>query len=234
MVRQHNLTHCPYQGWCEVCVASKGKSDHYHREAPQPMEGDVARIQMDFMFVGAERTFVDEPRAKATVLMVICKDDGNLSATEERTKTDEHGVEMVLRFLSTYEGVEIKTDGEPSIVEIARRVQARRDKATTLAQTSVGGHQEIGAVERANGTGAGSVAGVLLGRARTHESESHSWYTVVTIDVAAFSVDGGWCATSPIRERNRLCMREQEVAGTSQRWYHSERWSWRRLQTLTK
>ena len=69
-----------------------------------------------------------------------------------RTKTDEYGVEMVLRFLSTYEDVEIKTDGEPSIVEIDRRVQARRDKATTLAQTSVGGHQEIGAVERANGT----------------------------------------------------------------------------------
>ena len=61
-----------------------------------------------------------------------------------RSKTDEYGVEMVLRFLSTYESVEIKTDGEPSIVEIARRVQARRDNTTTLAQ--------IGAVERANGT----------------------------------------------------------------------------------
>ena len=65
-----------------VCLASKGKSDHYHRESPQPMDGDVARIQMDFIFVGAEGTFVGEPRAKATVLMVICKDDGNLSATE--------------------------------------------------------------------------------------------------------------------------------------------------------
>ena len=135
-----------------MCVASKGRSDHYHREAPQPMDGDIARIQMDFMFVGAEGTFVDEPRAKATVLMVICKDDGNLSATEVRSKTDEYGVEMVIRFLSTYESVEIKTDGEPSIVEVARRVRARRDKTTTLTQTSVGGHQEIGAVERANGT----------------------------------------------------------------------------------
>ena len=152
IVRLHNLTHCPYQSWCEVCVASKGRRDHYHREAPQPIDGDIARIQMDFMFVGAEGTFVDEPRARATVLMVICKDDGNLSATEVRSKTDEYGVEMVIRFLSTYESVEIKTDGEPSIVEVARRVQARRDKITTLAQTSVGGHQEIGAVERANGT----------------------------------------------------------------------------------
>ena len=116
------------------------------------IDGDVARFQMDFMFVGAEGTSVDESRAKATVLMVICKDDGNLSATEVRAKTDGYGVEVVIRFLSTYESVEIKTDGKPSIVEIARRVHGRRDKTTTLAQTSVGGHNEIGAVERANGT----------------------------------------------------------------------------------
>ena len=63
-------------------MVSKGKGDHYHREAPQSMDGYVARIQMDFMFVGAEGTFVDEPRANATVLIVICKDDGNLSATK--------------------------------------------------------------------------------------------------------------------------------------------------------
>ena len=65
IVRLHNLTHCPYQSWCEVCVASKGRSDHYHREAPQPMDGDTARIQMDFMFVGAEGTFVDRAESKS-------------------------------------------------------------------------------------------------------------------------------------------------------------------------
>ena len=125
-VRQHHLTRCPCQSWCEVCVPSKGKSDHYHREAPQPVDGDVARIQMDFMFVGAEGTFVDEPRAKATVLMVICKDDGNLSATEVRAKTDEYGVEMVLRFLSTYDGIEIK-DGW--------RAQYCRDRSESISST---------------------------------------------------------------------------------------------------
>ena len=116
-----------------MCVAAKGKSDHYHKEAPEAKEGDVPCVQMDFMHVGAEGTFVDE---KATVLMVVCK----------------CGVEMVLRFLSNYEDVEVKTDGEPSIVEIARRVQSRRGRTTSLAQSSAGGHQEIGAVERANGT----------------------------------------------------------------------------------
>ena len=151
-VRQHNLTHCPYQSWCEVCVASKGKSDHCHREASVAKDGDVARVQMDFMFVGAEGTFVDEPRAKAKVLMAVCKDDGILAAAVVRTKTDEYGVEMVLRFLGTYEDVEIKTDGKPSIVELARWVQSRPDRTTSLTTSSVGDHQETWAVERANGT----------------------------------------------------------------------------------
>ena len=194
IVRSHNLTHCPYQSLCEVCVVSKGRSDHYHREASQSIDGDIARIQMDFMFVGAEGTFVDEPKAKATVLMVICKDDGNLSATEVRSKNDKYGLEMVIRFLSTYESVEIKTNGEPSIVEVARRVRGRRDKTTTLTQTSVACHQEIGAVERTNGT-------------------NHSRYTVVSMDVAAFCLDGGALSvrskneTDPVRENKRLSIR---------------------------
>ena len=86
--------------------------------------------------------------------------------------------------------VEIKTDGEPSIVEVARRVQARRDKMTTLAQTSVGGHQEIGAVERANGS-AGTVASIFSGCAKSNAGKNHSRYTVVSMDVATFCLDGG-------------------------------------------
>ena len=194
------------------------------------MDGDVAKIQMDFLFYGAEGTFVDEPRAKATVLMVICKGGGNLSATEVRARTDEYGVVMVLRFLSTYEGVEIKTDGAPSIVEIARRVQARRDKTTTLAQTSVGEHPEIGAVERANGT---------------VQAQLRAYYLDVQERLKVRVIPGTqlfpwmlrhsvWTAVryQPDQRTNRLRMREQEVARMSQRWYHLERWSWRRLQTL--
>ena len=236
IVRPHNLTHCPYQSWCEVCVASKvaskGRSDHYHREAPQPMDGDTAMIQMDFIVVGAEGTFVDEPRARATVLMVICKDDGNLSATEVRSKTDEYGVEMVIRFLSTYESVEIKTDGEPSIVEAARRVQARRDKTTTLAQTSVGVHQEIGAVERASGQCRRSCERIFW--TCKIECKSESFQVHSCFHGCCGILSGWWCSTSPIKERNRLRVREQEVVATNQRWYLLEKWSWRKLQMLTR
>ena len=164
-----------------MCVASKGRSDHYHREAPQPVDGDVARIQMGFMFVGAQGTFVDESGARATVLMLICKDDGNLSATEVRSKTDECGVDMVLQFLSTYKSVVFKTDGEPSIVEIARKVQARRDKQQLWCLVSPR-NWSFGTCEW---NSASSVSSVLFGRARACEREKHSRYTVVSMDVSA-------------------------------------------------
>ena len=55
--------------------------------------------------------------------------------------------------------------------------------------------------------------GVLPGRARTHEIESHPWHTVVSMDVAAFSVDGGALPvrseneTDSVRENKRLSIR---------------------------
>ena len=112
-------------------------------------------------------------------------------------KTDEYGVEMVLRFLSTYESVEIKTDGDPSIVEIARRVQARRDKTRTLAQTSVGGHQEIGAVERPNGTVQAQLRPYYLDVQERMQvriipgTQLFPWMCGI--------LSGWWCAISPIK-----------------------------------
>ena len=108
-----------------------------------------------------------------------------------RTRTDEYGVEMVFLFLSTYEDVEIKTDGEPSIVEIARRVQSRRDRTKILAQTSVGGHQGIGAVERANGTVQAQLRASYLdvqGRMKVRVIPGTQFFPV---DVEALSVDSG-------------------------------------------
>ena len=183
-VRLHILTHCPYQSWCEVCVASKGKSDHYHREASQ------------------------------------------------RAKTDECGVEMAIRFLSTYESVEVKTDGEPSIVEIARRVQARRDRTTTLAQTSVGGHQEIGAMERANGT---------------VQAPLRAYHLDVQERMKVRIIPGPQLFPWMSRRSVWTVVRHQSDQRTKQTLYERTRgcryesalvplvkWSWRKLQTLTR
>ena len=99
---------------------------------------------------------------------------------------------MVLRFWSTFESV--NTDGERSIVEIARRVQTRRGKVLTLAQTSVGGHQEIGIVERA--TVQAQLQPCFLDVQERMKGENHYWNRVVR-----------WCATSSIRKNKKLYAR---------------------------
>ena len=45
----------------------------------------------------------------------------------------------------------------------------------------------------------GAVESVLPGCARTYESENHSRYTVVSLDIAAFCLDSG---ALPIRSKN--------------------------------
>ena len=78
--------------------------------------------------------------------------------------------------------VEITTDGEPSIVEIARWAQARRNNDSgTNERWRSPRNWSCGTCEW---NSAGAVA--LPGRARSNESENHSGYTVVSMDVAAF------------------------------------------------
>ena len=89
--------------------------------------------------------------------------------------------------------------GSPALSRSLGEYKFDVTKRATLVQTSVGGHQEIGAVERANGTVQAQLRAFAHGCARTHESESHSRHTAVSMDVAAFSVDGG---ALPVRSEN--------------------------------
>lgn len=45
-VRIHNQTHCPYECWREVWMASKGKRDHYLRCAKESSTGDEAHVRV--------------------------------------------------------------------------------------------------------------------------------------------------------------------------------------------
>ena len=47
--------------------------------------------------------------------------------------------------------------------------------------------------------GAGTVASVFSGRAKSNASANHSRHTVVSMDVAAFCLDGG---ALPVRSKN--------------------------------
>ena len=70
-----------------------------------------------------------------------------------RAKIDEYGVEMVLRFLSTYESVEIKTDGGcPALSRLLEGYKLDETKQRLWHRRVLEVTKKIGAVERATGT----------------------------------------------------------------------------------
>ena len=50
VMEQHNLTHCPSQPWCEMCVESRGH-DSPHREQSK-IDAVVPQLPFDFWYMG--------------------------------------------------------------------------------------------------------------------------------------------------------------------------------------
>ena len=45
-VHEHNATHIPFKGWCDLCVAHKGRQEHHHRESHTSSRHSV--VSFDF------------------------------------------------------------------------------------------------------------------------------------------------------------------------------------------
>ena len=176
---------------------------------------------MDFMFVGAEGTFVDEPRAKATVLMVTCKDDGfawMMATCRARQKCVRRQRSTAWRWCFD-SGVRTKLlrsrrMGSPALSRSLGEYKPDVTRQRLWHRQSVGGHLRDWSSGTCELNGTGSVAGVLPGRARTHGCESRHGHTAVPMDVAASSADGGALPvrpeneTDPAQERTRGCWYE--------------------------
>ena len=50
VMKQHNLTHCPSQPWCEMCVESRGH-DSPHREQSK-IDAVVPQLPLDYGYMG--------------------------------------------------------------------------------------------------------------------------------------------------------------------------------------
>ena len=45
---EHDITHCPFRAWCEVCVAGKShEKGHFHGTSGTP-EGEVPLVACDY------------------------------------------------------------------------------------------------------------------------------------------------------------------------------------------
>lgn len=169
-LEMHRLIHVPFRAWCRECVLGRGR-DRYHRKIVG--EDDVARIAMDYMFLteywffytqdaAEESTRKHDGQVRSCITVLVIKDFKHKSiwaypVEGKGIAAAEWLVAQVIEDLDTcgLDGCHmvVKSDQEPSIIEVQREISEFRRRAgvggTALENSRVGDSQSNGRVERA-------------------------------------------------------------------------------------
>ena len=163
-VEEHELTHCPARSWCDQCVKGQSKDFPHRSVTGELADSSVVRVSMDYCFLseGASIKKTDHEQTEAartvmTVLVVVetlCRSIWAY-ACESKGASEAWVVEQVAYDLQTVglanERIVIKSDQEPSIIEMQRAVAAQRagHGSTAIENSRVGDSNSNGRVERA-------------------------------------------------------------------------------------
>ena len=164
---RHFITHMPYAGWCQACVASRAKEDkHVNREEQEDQGRNL--IQMDFCYTyTGEDQRGDEPTLGKvhkrqdqfrTCLILTSSETKAIYAVpvpSKGTASLKTITEEVARFAlenSAYDPVIFQADPERAMRQTLRSVQQVRSVMglkTEIRMTGTGQHASNGQVERA-------------------------------------------------------------------------------------
>ena len=151
----HQLTHLPFQQWCELCVAGKAKEDHHRRRvvADEVQSERLPIIQMDYMFLGRHGEDVEAESALMTILVAVDLETGYPFTMQVPRKGLEQGkyalenLELFLNKLGDDKCI-LQHDAEHAVGAVAKALQrhvgARR---LQVRSAPVRSHQSQGAVE---------------------------------------------------------------------------------------
>eukprot|EP00439_Symbiodinium_sp_Y106_P052723 s3817_g7.t1 len=122
---QHELTHLPPEPWCEHCI--KGRAlDVGHKHVPLDMRAQRPRVEIDYSFLKTDGTRSTEDEAAEVILSAWDESTGMATAMSMPAKT--YDVNYVCRWIGEFIAnlghlkIAIRTDGEPAILNIARRL----------------------------------------------------------------------------------------------------------------
>lgn len=142
----HELTHLPFQAWCELCVQARAK-DAPHRSLE---EGGMPVLQLDYTFMSTS----DPADRLQPVLIGFVKPGGYGFANAVSVKGGRDSV--VLANLQRYlleaglaGDIRVRTDQEPAAKQMAKLLAvARRPARTIVEESPVKSSSSMGAVER--------------------------------------------------------------------------------------
>ena len=150
-VDKHNVTHLPFRGWCETCVAGRGIDSAHRGRDPHEVAEEQRTPQVSF-----DWAFLRDSTGSSLLNVLVGVDKRTrvnitIIAADRTAANDATVTEIVsnLRQLGHYGTLIIKTDGEPSLVELMTRVAAKREAGTILQRSPPYDSQANGLVERA-------------------------------------------------------------------------------------
>jgi len=152
MVREHAVSHIPYRSWRSACVRGRGPGLR-HREVDHA--GDqVPVVSIDFAFLGTSRgDGDDQPKSGTPTLVVRDRWSKSIYAHVLPSKGLEHayGEKCILTDLQKlgYKRVVMKSDQEPAMIALIRRVQEKAHCEIVPEHSPVGESRSNGEVERA-------------------------------------------------------------------------------------
>ena len=129
----HELTHLPFQAWCELCVQARAK-DMPHRSLE---EGGMPVLQLDYTFMSTS----DPADRLQPVLIGFVKPGGYGFANAVSVKGGRDSV--VLANLQRYlleaglaGDIRVRTDQEPATKQMAKLLAVARRPARTIVEES--------------------------------------------------------------------------------------------------
>ena len=126
----HKLLHMPYRSWCSDCVKGRGMASQ-HRKCKREEKKGVSQVAMDYFFPAPNLTCiaVKDIDSQAVMASVVPKKGGSISWT----------VRQIKQCIDKYWGrkrIIMRSDGEPSIVDLKQELQLMRQEETMLVRVS--------------------------------------------------------------------------------------------------
>jgi hypothetical protein len=161
-VKQHVLTHLPYQSWCRFCVEGRGRDDRHRRQTTlSEQQLTTPRIEVDFKVlddIGPALSRVDSSTSFGTCVYL----------PQGKQSRDPYAARRFGSFLRMHPApaLILQVDSEPSLVAMARLACASVTTKQVELRTSVRASKgSLGLAERYHSTVAG-LARSLLARVR--------------------------------------------------------------------
>ena len=164
---RHQLTHVPYASWCKHCAIAKAvRANHPTKGRAQVIVPDVERgmegptkISMDYTYFHERGDNKRVEQANPPYLVVIEHKHGRIWTYQVHNKGVMGGAHWLpKRFDSNWDNngmknadIQLKSDQEPSIVNIQPAVQEVRERAVIFINSPVGESECNGRVENAIG-----------------------------------------------------------------------------------